>query len=559
MSFDVVLDHDLTCSGDGFSIEANNVTLDLNGHTLAGRGLPLCTAVPFAPPRCSLDSFTKGVRVDGRSGVTIKNGTITGFGYGIRLVTSDAVTLSQLNVLQSSADGVSFLDGSTGNALHDSRIEGAGLAAVKINNGGRANTIERTSIRAGGSNGISIGEGAGNAVYGASSANEILNNVVEDTRDGSAILIYGSSSNTVRGNTIRHNSVGRQLPSPAVSLNNGSSDNLVAANTITENGGQAVYVRGLFSTFSGANGVGLIKAASNNRIEGNVAERNQFGITLAPGSNGNQILGNTVTATRGTGITAGPNLPQPVANVFSNNTSVGNGTDCVVSPRLCTSATGTPLDAHDNFDSTVEGTGVRNTWTGNSCVNASPAGLCAGARRSPPTFSVAATIDNLGALAAVRGGRATPTGSVGFFLCGPGLPAAVAPSGGCPTGGALIGGPVTLFGSLGSSVATVATQQPAGRYCWRAEYTGDAVYAPATYSDSAAACFIAKTDRVAPAFAATLRDATKAMVTTAPTGSAVHATAIVSGGAGQPVPTGTQPSTCSARRRTRADALANCS
>ena len=48
---DSKLKKDLNCSGDGLEIDADNVTLDLNGHTIKG------------------DGSGDGVRADGQSGV----------------------------------------------------------------------------------------------------------------------------------------------------------------------------------------------------------------------------------------------------------------------------------------------------------------------------------------------------------------------------------------------------------------------------------------------------------------------------------------------------------
>ncbi|MEV3984512.1 right-handed parallel beta-helix repeat-containing protein [Nonomuraea sp. NPDC049758] len=56
---------DLTCPGGALTIGADNVDLDLNGHTITGSGTG------------------NGLMVAGRTGTTLRNGTITGFTYGI--------------------------------------------------------------------------------------------------------------------------------------------------------------------------------------------------------------------------------------------------------------------------------------------------------------------------------------------------------------------------------------------------------------------------------------------------------------------------------------------
>lgn len=61
---DLVANTDLTCPGDGLVVGADDVTLDLGGHTIAGAGAGT------------------GLAVTGHSGVTVRNGTIAGFDTG---------------------------------------------------------------------------------------------------------------------------------------------------------------------------------------------------------------------------------------------------------------------------------------------------------------------------------------------------------------------------------------------------------------------------------------------------------------------------------------------
>jgi uncharacterized repeat protein (TIGR01451 family) len=85
----------------------------------------------------------------------------------------------------------------------------------------------------------------------------------------------------------------------------------------------------------------------------------------------------------------------------------------------------------------------------------------------------------------VSGGSGTPTGSVTFFLCGPGQ----LTGGSCPSGGTQVGGAGRLDGS-GKAASTSTTETSAvGTYCWRAEYGGDGTYAAASGTDSTGECF----------------------------------------------------------------------
>jgi len=64
---DYTLDRDITFVGDGFIVKADNVTLDLNGHTITEGGEGI------------------GVNLTEVNGVTVKNGEISNFSFGIYL------------------------------------------------------------------------------------------------------------------------------------------------------------------------------------------------------------------------------------------------------------------------------------------------------------------------------------------------------------------------------------------------------------------------------------------------------------------------------------------
>lgn len=81
-----------------------------------------------------------------------------------------------------------------------------------------------------------------------------------------------------------------------------------------------------------------------------------------------------------------------------------------------------------------------------------------------------------------------PTGSVTFFLCGPGQTTA----GGCPAGGTQVGSPKTLSAGTATSDPTGANSAP-GTYCWRTVYAPDSgstgIFAAATHTNVTSECF----------------------------------------------------------------------
>ncbi len=78
------------------------------------------------------------------------------------------------------------------------------------------------------------------------------------------------------------------------------------------------------------------------------------------------------------------------------------------------------------------------------------------------------------------------TGTLTFFICGP---SALASTGSCTTGGDQIGTTQTIH-AAGTFSSTPATVTEVGRYCWRAEFSGDSVAGvPGSKDDSTGECF----------------------------------------------------------------------
>src|SRR5947207_1831915 len=98
------LANDLTCQGDGMVVAADNVVVDLGGHTLTGPGMG-----PQTWPLPQLDSV--GVRAGGHTGVTVRNGKTTAFSTGIYF----------LDMVSSSIEGVTTLRNRFGFYIHSSQ------------------------------------------------------------------------------------------------------------------------------------------------------------------------------------------------------------------------------------------------------------------------------------------------------------------------------------------------------------------------------------------------------------------------------------------------------
>jgi len=165
-SYDI--DTDLTSTGNGIIVQADNVTIDLKGHTIKGSGSGI------------------GVNVGSSNAVEIRNGTITYF-----------------------ATGISTGEGTASTKVSDMRVIGNTGTAVIVDLG---SIVENTLISGNGGSGInalgalirnnSIYNNDGDGIYAQQSV--ILNNMV-DSSGG-----YGIRTNysTVKNNYVQSSSSG---------------------------------------------------------------------------------------------------------------------------------------------------------------------------------------------------------------------------------------------------------------------------------------------------------------------------------------------------------------
>jgi len=134
-------------------IEADNVTLDLNGHTLAG----------------SEDKTGIGILVNGQQNVQIRNGIVTGFGTGVEVLDSHNVTVTDLQI--DGADLGGPPPGEVGVMIVNSR-------GVKVTN----NTITQTFL------GVFVrGDG--------SSGNTVKANTITGGNNGQLAICYNPAMN----------------------------------------------------------------------------------------------------------------------------------------------------------------------------------------------------------------------------------------------------------------------------------------------------------------------------------------------------------------------------
>ena len=233
---DTTLDSDLVnCPNNGIIIGADNITLDLNGHTIDGNGMPVDPCPEGATCDVGVDNSA------GHSGVTVEGGSIRQFSVGV-LVTGGAARnrLYQLAVSDTTDIGIFVADSTD-------------------------SVIEKTSMSDPGVNGLVLLD---------SQQALVARNSVSGTT-GYAVFMFGVDDSRIQHNKLDADQHGFLLGD--------SARNLVQHNAVSHTGGGIEVVEGAtfnrveHNRFTGI----LVGDASDNLIRHNlVAATYAFGIIL---------------------------------------------------------------------------------------------------------------------------------------------------------------------------------------------------------------------------------------------------------------------------------------
>ena len=240
---DTTLDRDLTdCPSNGILIGADDITLDLNGHTISGDGKPV--------RRCPRDQICDlGVGYDDHTGVTIRDGSVRGFGIGV-------------GVFRGRNDRFVKLD--------SSRNQFFGFVI-------------------GGSSRIVVRDSSGH----------------DNPRpDGDGLGLFTSHDVRIVHNTFKHNA------QPGMHIED-STRTLVKGNLVSHNGDAGIMlqaadhhqVRGNRSVRDGGTGI-IVAPGSRNVIAGNRISGSGEGIAVEKGRR-NRVVRNVIAHTRKSGIRLG--------------------------------------------------------------------------------------------------------------------------------------------------------------------------------------------------------------------------------------------------------------
>jgi len=394
---DTRLDSDLSCPGTGVIIGADNVTLDLNGHTLSGD--------PNA--RAAAGEDAAGVVFRMVSGSTVRDGTIRDFDAGIVIRGGSGNAVRNVavrdNINYRILTGVNASPNGPGREDDPPPCDfGDGIAV--FNSGD--NRIERSQI-------INNGPFSGISLVEDSDGNRVFRNVISDNdvlnlppgaqpRQGMETVCGtgGDQGPMTRGRTMQDSGVRIEGP--------GADDNRVSHNELTgngltgiaihgyvcspptgpdgqprfpageNNGGNLVFQNTVSNTGSGgvdpvADGIATLQqgpanivcVAHSNTIKNNVSSNNdRHGIFLGGrGSHDNTVINNRVNDNAGSGLfVSGPSInqttgeqvtPGAIDNKLLANKGTGNGKGF--------NAQGEP-NGYDGFDGNADCD--NNMWRG---------------------------------------------------------------------------------------------------------------------------------------------------------------------------------------------------
>ena len=260
---DTRLTGDLFFDGDGITIGADGVVLDLNGHSIHGSGSGV------------------GVRVLHRGDVTVRGGRgglVEGFEFGVYIEGSSDVRVGSLKV-RDCTYGV-FIWSSVDVRVRWSLISDNGVGINSFN-----------SIVYVIGNGIRVNNLYG--VYLDSSTSTVRGNII--SKNGMGVFTYSSTSVSIHSNTIKENDIGLNIVDSKVTIK---------GNLITANGEFGVYLHN-----------------TDGRISRNIIKRNlRYGIYIL---SSDVTLKENVITQNDVGVAIYSSNPTLIRNKITNNTSFG--------------------------------------------------------------------------------------------------------------------------------------------------------------------------------------------------------------------------------------------
>jgi nitrous oxidase accessory protein NosD len=279
---DTTLDSDLiNCPTNGIVIGADNVTLDLNGHTIDGDG-----TVQSCGPRCHLED--SGVSFLNHDGITVKDGSIRQFVDGLNATAARHIRLLGLATSRNRFFGITL----------------AAAARVLVRNCSANRTTARERHREGTGLLVTTASGPGLAGRGGPSHHVRIVNSSFRHNAGDGIRSLETTDSVIKGNLL-------------------SGNDLVAFNIYRGRHLQVSRNRVV------RNGAGILLDGSRNVIARNRITGGRYGVGIDRGT-GNLLAGNVIVGAA-TGIRLRgelePGRPGAVNTVIRGNRLRGANDD----------------------------------------------------------------------------------------------------------------------------------------------------------------------------------------------------------------------------------------
>jgi hypothetical protein len=264
----LVLNTDLKCAGGGLIVGADNVTLDLGGHTVTGPGATVTGSVGISTQHTN---------------VTIRDGTITSFGQGIGLQTDagvqPAVSITSVNL---TTNGTAIMAENAKAALSGVKIAGSAVDII-IAGGGDGNLTMSDSSVSG----------------GTISCRDCTILLTGDTFSGSSIRCSARSDITISASVLSQSPIDTTAKCAGTISNNTLQDSASAAVTV---------------------GYGSVDISNNKFLNDGIGIKVE---TFGPGAGGPPITGNLFQNDGVAGVLIDGDLPA-ISNI-SGNTFTGDG------------------------------------------------------------------------------------------------------------------------------------------------------------------------------------------------------------------------------------------
>jgi parallel beta-helix repeat protein len=269
--------NDLTdCVGNGLVIGADNITLDLRGHTIDG----------------DFTDSDSGIMSANHTGVKIRNGTVRQFNDGIFVTGGSGNLVDAVTAFDNNNAGIELFNSDT-NRVDRSRTPSA-VWGVLLNAGSDNNVVQHTAASqqmagiaaVNESNNNQIGGntmsqvGLGVVVDAGSDGNHVTGNIIDgsfSTGIGVGVFFGGGADNTrIEANSVTNTGGGGD----GIAVGAGQEGTLLSRNSSSKNAGDGIDVQSPATTLTrniansnGGHGINAVAGVTNGG--GNSASGNQ--------------------------------------------------------------------------------------------------------------------------------------------------------------------------------------------------------------------------------------------------------------------------------------------